>query len=138
MTTTQPKPVERPIAAFVLSLLAGLWLLGRSRMMCGWEHRAEHGHMRDWMGAWGFGDYVGTGWPWVGAIAGIVLLVAAVALYVRPETRRGWGITILAASLLQLILGMGGFLPGILGLVAGVLAALGARSIPASQADDAL
>lgn len=133
MTPDQPQAVERPIAAFVLSLLAGLWLLAQSGMMCGWGHETCHGHMHRWMGEWGPGGFFGVGWPWLGVIAGIVLLVAAVALYVRPEARRGWGIAILATSGLQLLFGMGGFLAAIMGLVAGALAALGARPVPESS-----
>jgi len=136
MIANQPKPVERPIAAFVLSLLAGLWLLARSGMMRDWGHQSWHGRMHGWMGEWGPGELFGIGWPWLGAIAGIVLLVAAVALYVRPEARRDWGIVILLTSGLQLLFGMGGFLAAILGLVAGALALLGGRSIPASRSND--
>lgn len=133
MTPDRPQAVERPIAAFVLSLLAGLWLLARSGVMCGWGHEAWHGRMGHRMGAWGPGELWGMGWPWLGAVAGIVLLVAAVALYVRPEARRGWGIAILATSGLQLLFGMGGFLAAIMGLVAGALAVLGARPVPESS-----
>ena len=136
MTATQPKTVERPNAAFVLSLLAGLWLLARSGMMCAWSHEACNGRMHGWMGQWGTGGFFAMGWPWFGAIAGVALLVAAVALYVRPEAKRGWGIIILVTSALQLLFGMGGFLAAILGLVAGALAVLGARSVPAPRADD--
>ncbi len=132
MTTTQTQQEERPIAAFVLSLLAGFWLLARSGMRCAWGHEARHGHMRGWMGDWGSGEFFSTGWPWFGAIAGVALLVAAVALYVRPEARRGWGMIILVTSGLQLLVGMGGSLAAILGLVAGALAVLGGRSDPAS------
>ena len=127
MTASQRQPAERPVAAFVFSLLAGLLLLARSGMMYGWGHGTWHGRMHGWMGPWG-SDAFALGWLWFGAIAGVVLLVAAVALYVRPEARRGWGIVILAASALQLLLGMGGFLAGLLGLVGGALAFLGERS----------
>ena len=127
MTASHQQPVERPVAAFVLSLLAGLLLLARSGMMYGWAHGTWHSRMHGWMGPWG-SDASALGWPWFGATAGVVLLVAAVALYVRPEARRGWGIVVLAASGLQLVLGMGGFLAGTLGLVGGALALLGARS----------
>jgi hypothetical protein len=101
-------------------------------MMYGWGHDAWYGRMHRWMGGWGPAEVFSMGWPWLGAIAGIALLVAAVALYVRPdlrpEARRGWGIVILVISGVQLLLGMGGFLPAIVGLVAGALAVLGVRS----------
>lgn len=135
MTANQPQPMERPTAAFVLSLLAGVWLLARSGMMYGWGHDAWHGRMHRWMGEWGPGEFFAMGWPWLGAIAGVVLLVAAVALYVRPEARRAWGIVILVTSALQLLFGMGGVLPAFLGFVAGALALMGVRSAPASRSD---
>jgi hypothetical protein len=127
MTATQPQTVERPIAAFVLTLLAGLWLLGRSGMMYRWGHEAWRGPMHGWMEPWAPGAFLGIGWPWLGIVAGVILLVAAVALHVRPEARRQWGIVILVTSGLHLLLGMGGFLADILGLVAGGLALLGGR-----------
>ena len=136
MVASQRQPVERPIAAFVLSLLAGLSLLARSGMIYGWGHGAWRGGMHGWMGQWG-PDAFGMGWPWFGWIAAVILLVAAVALYVRPEARRGWGIVILGTSGLQLFLGMGGFLAAVLGLVGGALALLGARSVPELPSSDA-
>lgn len=135
MTDSRAQPLERPIAAFVLSLLAGLWLLARSGMMYGCGHEAWHGRMHRWMGEWGPGGFFALEWPWLGTVAGIVLLVAAVALYVRPEARRGWGIVILVTAGLQLLCGMGGFLPAIMALVAGALALLGARAVPASSSE---
>lgn len=127
MTANQLQPVERPTAAFVLSLLAGLGLLARSGMMYRWSHEGWHGRMGPWMGDWGPGDFFALGWPWLGVVAGILLLVAAVALYVRPEARRAWGIVIFVTASLHLLFGMGGFLPAVLALVAGALAVLGGR-----------
>ena len=129
MTPSDQHSVERPIAAFVLSLLAGLSLLARSGMMYSGMHGAWHRRMPGWMETWDHPAFA-IGWPWFGTIAGVVLLVAAVALYVRPEARRGWGIVILVTSGLQLLLGMGGFLAGVLGLVGGALALGGGRSSP--------
>lgn len=129
MTPDKTQPMERPIAEFVLSLLAGVMLLARSGMMSGGMHGAWHGPMGGWMEGWGPRAFA-FGWPWFGTIAGFVLIVAAVALFVRPETRRSWGVVILVMSGLQLLLGMGGFVAGVLGLVAGVLAVRAVR--PAS------
>ena len=134
MAGNQPQHVERPIAAFVLSLVAGLWLLARSGMMYQWGHELRHGRVHRWMG-WDPGDLLAMGWPWPGAIAGIVLVVAAAALYIQPEARRGWGIIILVTAGLQLLFGMGGYLAAVLGLVAGALAVLGARAVPGSASE---
>ena len=105
---------EQPTAAFVLSLLAGLWMLGAGGMMGGW-----HG-MGGWMGGRGIRTF-GVWWPWFGILAGIVVLVGAIMLYVRPEQRRSWGVVILVASALNIFLGMMGLLAGTLGVIGGVL-----------------
>jgi len=80
MTPPERQSVERPIAAFVLSLLAGLGLLARSgMMMSGGMHGAWRSPMGPGPGTWGPLAF-GPGWPWLAPIAGIVLLAAAVAL----------------------------------------------------------
>jgi hypothetical protein len=115
MPEAQIQRTEQPTAAFVLSLLAGLWMLAAGGMMGGW-----HG-MGGWM--WGRGTQTfGVWWPWFGVFAGIVVLVGAVMLYVRPEQRRSWGVVILVASALNIFLGMMGLLAGTLGVIGGVLA----------------
>jgi hypothetical protein len=53
---------------------------------------------------------------------GIVTLVGAIILYTRPEKARGWGITILVASAVNLLFGMGGLLASLLGITGGALA----------------
>jgi hypothetical protein len=64
-------------------------------------------------------------WPWLGLIAGIVVLVGATMLYARPKQAQGWGIVILVASALNLFLGMGGILASLLGIIGGALALAG-------------
>jgi hypothetical protein len=84
-------------------------------MMGGW-----HG-----MGGWMLGRGIrtfGVWWPWFGIFAGIVVLVGAVMLYVRPEQHRSWGIVILVASALNIFLGMMGLSAGTMGVIGGVLA----------------
>lgn len=124
MSETQVHRTEQPTAAFVLSLLAGLWMLSAGGMMgdFGWG-----GMMGGWqgMGGWMWGRGArsfGAWWPWFGLFAGIVVLVGAIMLYVRPEQRRNWGIVILVASALNIFLGMMGLLAGTLGVIGGVLA----------------
>jgi uncharacterized membrane protein YfcA len=65
----------------------------------------------------------GVWWPWFGIFAGIIVLVGAVMLYVKPEQRRTWGVVILVVSALNFPVGMGGgVLAGALGVIGGVLA----------------
>ena len=125
MSEGQVQRTEPPTAAFVLSLLAGLWMLAAGGMMSGF---GWGGMMGGWQGMggwmWGRGGIRGLGvwWPWFGIFAGIVVLVGAVMLYVKPEQRRSWGVVIVVASALNFLLGMMGFLAGTLGVIGGVLA----------------
>jgi hypothetical protein len=124
MSETQIQRTEQPTAAFVLSLLAGLWMLAAGGTMGGF---GWGGMMGGWhgMGGWMWGRGIGSYWVWwssFGVFAGIVVLVGAVMLYVRPERRRSWGIVILVASALNIFLGMMGLLAGTMGVIGGVLA----------------
>ena len=65
---------------------------------------------------------IGVLWPWFSILAGIVVLLGAIMLYVRPQQRRNWGVAILIASALNLFEGMGGLLAGVLGVIGGILA----------------
>jgi len=126
MKESQSESTRKPTAAFVLSLIAGLWMLGTRGMMAGFGWNLA---MRSqWM--WGPGMIRGMGglipvlfWgPWFGIIAGIVVLAGAVILYGHPSKAQGWGVVILIVSVLNLMVGMGGFLPGVLGIIGGALA----------------
>ena len=125
MSEGQVQRTEPPTAAFVLSLLAGLWMLAAGGMMAGF---GWGGMMGGWQGMggwmWGRGGIRGFGvwWPWLGVVGGIIVLVGAVMLYTKPEQRRTWGTVILVASALNFFLGMMGFLAGTLGVIGGVLA----------------
>jgi hypothetical protein len=130
MSEGQIQTTEKPTVAFVLSLLAGLWMLAAGGMMGGfvwWGMMGgQHGMARwqgmgDWM--WGRGMHAfGMSWPWFALVAGIVVLIGAVMLYVKPEQRRTWGLVILVISALNVFLGIGGLLAGALGVVGGALA----------------
>lgn len=122
MTQGQSPMEQKPTAAFVLSLLAGLWMLATGAMMYGfnWGEREDWG-MGGWM--WGHGMMsFGYWWPWFGLVAGIVVLIGAAMLYSKPEQSPTWGIVILIASALNFFFGMGGFLAGVLGVIGGALA----------------
>jgi hypothetical protein len=128
MSDAQIQTTKQPTAAFVLSLLAGLWMLTFGGMMGGFGWGGMMGGM---MGGWhGMGGWMGgqgtrtfgVWWPWFGVFAGIAVLIGAVMLYVRPEQRRSWGVVILVASALNIFLGMMGLLAGTLGVIGGVLA----------------
>ena len=130
MSNGQMQTTEKPTVPFVLSLLAGLWMLGAGGMMAGFGWGGMMGGqygMAHWQGMggwmWGRGMHAfGMSWPWFGVVAGIVVLIGAVMLYVKPEQRRSWGLVILIISALDVLVGMGGLLAGALGVVGGAMA----------------
>lgn len=113
---------ERPTAAFVLSLLAGLWMLLAEAMMSGYGPGWHPGPGMMGGGGWMWGHGVVGWWPWFGILAGIVVLVSAAMLYAQPRLSHAWGTLILVASALNLFLGMGGILASLLGIIGGALA----------------
>jgi hypothetical protein len=54
----------------------------------------------------------GAWWPRFSMFAGIVVLVGAVMLYVKPEQPRSWGVVVLVASALNFFVRMGGLYSG--------------------------
>lgn len=129
----QAQTTERFTAAFILSLLAGLWMLSMGGMMggFGWGMMAgpsATAHFHHMMGGWMWGSGMhafGMSWPWFGVLAGIVVLLGAVMLYVRPQQHRTWGLVVLVVSAIDFFVGMGGLLAGALGVIGGALAMAG-------------
>lgn len=127
----EPSHTERkPVAAFVLSLLAGLWMLVPGILGYAWRSpgggRWMHGeHMRGgWMWQHGMMRDVAPmlWWPWFGMVAGFIVLLGAVIFYNKPAQSQGWGIVIVVISVLNIFLGMGGLLASVLGMIGGALA----------------
>lgn len=127
---------ERPVVAFVISLIAGILVLGGGVMMAfvGSPYYGGYGPMmRGYYGGMMGGYYgmmggFGLAGTWfyalavIGAVSGITILVAAIMVYNQPTRASIWGALILAFSIVS-FLGMGGFFLGaILGVVGGVLA----------------
>jgi hypothetical protein len=118
-------PVRKPTAAFVLSLLAGLWMLATAGMSYGFAWHHVGGRMPGrWMWCNGvMGDFLPTiWWPWFGILSGVLVLVGAGVFYAKPEQSRNWGVLILAVSAINLLVGVGGFLASVLGIVGGAMA----------------
>lgn len=96
------------MAAFVLSLLAGLLILVDGTIVAVVGSLLYSPVFIDWIGELEF-------------VFGIVVLLLAVAIFTSPETHFGLGIAILVVSLLSII-GGGGFIIGlILGAIGGIL-----------------
>lgn len=107
----------RPVAAFVLSLVAGVLLLALGLVGLGANV--------EWMGRWDmmcWGHPMMAPRPWLGILLGAVILVGAISFYTRPSLTSGWGIAIVVLSVLSLFLGMIGIISGILGVIGGALA----------------
>lgn len=122
---------EKPVAPFVISLIAGLLILVGGGMMISFATDPYYGGMMGgfaWMMNGHYGMMGGYGGIWfyafsvIGIISGILVTAGAIMLYNEPSRAYTWGTLILVFSLLS-FLGMGGFMLGaLLGVVGGVLA----------------
>jgi hypothetical protein len=123
---------EKPTAAFILSLLAGVFILLGGGMMA---------MIGSWLGNYGvtsqygrWGGMMGTGFGMVrfafgamgvlGFVFGVIVIISALMLNRRPEQHQTWGSLIVLFSVLSIFASaMGGFGVGlILGLIGGILA----------------
>ncbi|MFY9716951.1 MAG: DUF6114 domain-containing protein [Thermoplasmata archaeon] len=107
-------PLEKPTAAFVLSLIGGIFILLWGLVLAALGVAAEN----ETLGLYGGGAI------WLGvieAILGLLVIIFGVLLYVLPEHHVVLGVFVLLCSIFSLI-GLGGLLIGfILGLIGGVL-----------------
>lgn len=112
--------------AFPLSLAGGvLILLGggvsiMSMVVPTGGYQGMMGMMQAMMGSFWFGMMV---WAFVlGLVSGIMVLLGAIMVYIKPKERKTWGTIIIIFSAMS-FLGMGGFFIGAtLGIVGGALA----------------
>jgi hypothetical protein len=130
--TTNPSHTTL-VAPFVLSLLAGILVLGGSGMMTSFSSGVPSygGMMGGYYGMMGgyYGMMQGAGvggWFYavaaIGLISGLLILVGAIMVYTQPSRASTWGLLILVFSIVSFF-GMGGFFLGaILGVVGGILA----------------
>lgn len=129
MVTNQT--IEKPTTSFILSLFSGVLILGGATMI-GYLGSPSHyngmmgGYYRDMMGGYygmmsGFGGWF-YGFPALGIISGLLVLVGAVMMYTQPRQTTTWGIIVLVFSIVSFSGGGGFFVGAILGLVGGILA----------------
>lgn len=127
----------RPLAGFVLSLVAGVLILAGGATMLGYVSGPYSGMMGGYSMMGGYGGsmmngYYGImmqgfgGWFYgfavVGIAAGVLVLFGAIMMYDRPRQVSTWGTLILVFSAVSLF-GAGGFFIGaVLGIVGGILA----------------
>lgn len=102
---------EKPTAAFVLSLLGGIFILLGGVVIAA-------------IGAaiFAFLPAVGLVIGVIGLALGILVIVGAIMLYIHPEQHVTWGVIVLVFSILSIFTSLGGFLVGlILGIIGGAL-----------------
>jgi hypothetical protein len=128
--------VEKPGAAFILSLIGGIFILlggGAMTMLGSWIGNYGYGMMGGygWGGMMrpGFGMMGGLGYGFgflglLGLIFGAIVIISAFMLNSKPEQHSTWGTLIVIFSVLSIFgSAMGGFGIGlILGLIGGILA----------------
>ena len=109
-----PAQLEKPTAAFVLSLIGGVFILlwGVAIAAVGAYYQSVT------FGFWG-GGLVAIGG--LEAVAGLLVIVFGILLYVSPQNHVVYGVLVLVFSLVSLA-GLGGAIIGfILGLIGGIL-----------------
>lgn len=120
---------EKPTAAFVLSLIGGIFILLGGAFIA-----VVFATLSGIMGGLGFGDFglgsmtvVGV----VGLIFGLIVIIAAVMLYMRPQQHVIWGVIILLLAIVSIPFSLVGFVIGfILALVGGILGIVFKPSAP--------
>ena len=122
---------EKPTAAFLFSLLGGIFILiggsiavafGTFAMMGGFQ--GMMGRFGGMMGGPSFGAMAGFGIVFgsFGVVSGVIVLIAAAMMYAKPAQREMWSILIIVFSVASLIGAGGGFIVGfILGIIGGIL-----------------
>ncbi len=125
---------EKPTAAFILSLVGGIFILLGGGMMSmlgsymgqyGWGMMGGYGGWGGMMGP-GFG-MMGLAFGalgFLGLIFGAIVIISAIMLNSKPEQHSTWGTVIIIFSVLSIFgSAMGGFGLGlVLGLIGGILA----------------
>ena len=122
---------NRPTLAVILSLIGGIFMLLGGAMFyffiyTGFDMTGMYRGMMDgyWgmMGNFGFPFGFMMNFSLIGLVSGVLLIISAVMLNVRPSEHSIWGIIVLVFSVISL-LGMGGFFVGaILGIIGGAFA----------------
>ncbi|MDW7978106.1 MAG: hypothetical protein RMH74_04810 [Candidatus Caldarchaeum sp.] len=116
--------VEKPTAAFILSLVAGVLILAGGLFGVAawltWGGMAYRGGWSGMMGWWN--PWVWYAFSLIGLVSGIAITAGALVLQSHPAQAQAWGTVILVFSVVS-VFGMGGFLLGaLLGILGGILA----------------
>src|SRR3972149_1388288 len=114
---------ERPTAAFILSLVAGVFIIlgGGMTSLFGYGFMGMMGRNGSWGGMMGPGFGM---MGFLGLIFGAIVIISALMLNSKPQEHTTWGTLILIFSVISIFgSAMGGFGIGlILGIIGGILA----------------
>ena len=121
---------ERPTAAFMLSLVAGVFIIlgGGMTSLFGYGFMGMMGRNGSWGGMMGPGfGMMGFAFGmmgFLGLIFGAIVIISALMLNSKPQEHTTWGTLILIFSVISIFgSAMGGFGIGlILGIIGGILA----------------
>jgi len=128
--------------AFILSLIGGILMLVSGILSTLWFMSGGFnadgmmggfggmmGGYRTMMGGFGVPFGFMGGFSFIGLLSGIVVIIGALMLNVRPSEHLAWGTLILAFSVIS-FLGMGGFYIGaLLGIAGGAIALSGKTAV---------
>ena len=115
---------EKPTTAFVLSLLAGIFILLNGLAIAFVSSFLFFLPVDTGIpsGALPFLSGIFIGLMAVGIVFGLIVLIGSIMLYRNPSQKTAWGVIIIIFSIISIVIG-GGFIIGlILGIVGGALA----------------
>jgi hypothetical protein len=121
----KPAPTERPVSAFVLSLLAGV-LISVGGVVLGMLSAFLSARIGKIMiGESSYITLAGIAYPLAGLqiILGVLVMLASIIIFLSAAQRTAWSIIILVISILALMLNI--FPPGPIGLVGAIMGILG-------------
>jgi len=105
---------ERPLSAFILSLLGSVFIVVGS--ILGFAIYSQSGYLTP-------GNFTAI-FAGISVALGMLMFVITVMLYLRPDLHVAWGVTILvfaAGSITSILSGFAGFGLGVIGMVLGVV-----------------
>jgi Family of unknown function (DUF6114) len=112
---------EKSTNAFILSLIAGIFIISNT-VLLGVAARWFPGMIPTLPGSTANDTSVLYRLSAIGLIFGVLVLLGAIMLHIKPANKKTWGIIIIVFSMPSVITG-GGFIIGfILGIIGGALA----------------